>query len=110
MYWDECCIMGCMKRGVGVNVRGWTENGNAALGLSWDQEWQVETGGARTLWSPISSMLCHVMCVCMCVCLHVNKCEAIAMFITCTAGNMQQRIGGFEGVLDQRCKIWSVYL
>lgn len=64
--------MGCMKRGVGVNVRGWTENGNAALGLSWDQEWQVETGGARTLWSPIGSMLCHVMCVYMCVCVLTN--------------------------------------
>lgn len=71
--------------GVGVNVRGWTENGNGALGLSW--EWQVENGGTKSLWSPISSMLCHAMCVCVC---------AIEMSVMCTAGNMQQRTGGFE--------------
>lgn len=50
-----------MEQGVGVNVRGCAEIGNAALGLSWLQMWQVETRQARTLWSPISTMLCHVM-------------------------------------------------
>lgn len=61
-----------------MNVKGWSTTGNAALGLSWDQEKQVETKGARTLWRLISSILCHVMCVC------VNKCEAIAFFIMCS--------------------------
>ncbi len=93
--------------GVGENVRGRAENGNAAMGLSWNQEWQVETEGARTLWSPISSMLC---CAPVCVCVCVNKCEAIAKSITYVARNTQRRIGGFEGMLDQRCKIWSVHL
>lgn len=57
----------CMKEGrIGLNLRGQARIGNAAMGLSWAQDWQVETGGSMTLWSPISTMLfCVMRCVLM---------------------------------------------
>lgn len=47
-------------------------------------------------------------CFMWCVCVLINVKQLHSS--SCIAGNMQQRIWGFEGVLDQRMKKWSVNL